>query len=155
MAYYCSHQKTHLFNLSSSPFPALNKNKKLASSSTLAADKWPDAVDEPEAQCAKASCLPLPSFPDRQTQRKASLVPSVADENIIRRFSPLLSTDISARWQKQIKAWGYEWEIVKEFHISRPVKRFVQGTPIWCIFPCCPGQLVLLKSSDNDFVSWP
>lgn len=75
----------------------------------------------------RQSQLPaLPSFPDRQSQRKARLVPSVTDENIIPWFSPLLSTDISAWWLKQIKAWGYEWEIVKEFHVSRPVKRFVQ-----------------------------
>lgn len=92
----------------------------------------------------RQSQLPaLPSFPDRQTQRKARLVPSVDDENIILWFSPLLRVDISAWWQKQIKVWGYEWEIVKEFHVSRSVKRFVQGTPIWCIFPCCAGQLIL------------
>ncbi len=91
-----------------------------SSSGSLSVSGW-DKHEEPGGHSDNSSTLTI--NPDGLTERIAPLVTSAADENIIPAFSPTLSSDIIERWQRQIKPWGDEWEIVKAAHVSGSIKK--------------------------------
>lgn len=91
-----------------------------SSSGSLSVSAW-DKREEPGGHSDNSSTLTI--NPDGLTERIDPLVTSAADENIIPAFSPTLSSDIIERWQRQIKPWGDEWEIVKAAHVSGSIKK--------------------------------
>lgn len=104
-----------LFNVKNGQFVFIS-----SSSASASVYGWVKC-EEPGGRSDNNSTLTI--NPDGLTERIGPLVTSAADENIIPAFSPTLSSDIIERWQRQIKPWGDEWEIVKEAHVSASINK--------------------------------